>query len=84
MPLHDEVVTEEYQHVDLSLGYHATDLEITAERPAEHAHDRRSLRSKFLCQRLGNKTAGRAGAEQMAMFEGTSVVTYPIQKFLLP
>ncbi len=32
MPLHDEVVTEKYQHVDLSLGYHATDLEITAER----------------------------------------------------
>ena len=28
--------------------------------------------------------AGRAGAEQMAMLEGTSVVTYPIQKFLLP
>ena len=82
--LHDQVVAEEHQHVDLPLGDHAADLEVPAERTAEKADDGGSLGAELFCKRLRDEAACGAGAEQMAVLQRACVVTYPIQQLLLP
>ena len=74
VPLHDEVVTEEDEHVDLAFRDHSADLEVSAQRAAQQADHRRRFGTEQFGERGVHQPSGRAGTVQVTMLEGPGII----------
>ena len=85
MTLHDEVVAEEYKHIDLPFRYHRSYLEIASERSAQQAVYFQLIRlsSKDFQESLLYQPTRGPGTEQSTLAEGFGIEFYPTHQFRL-